>query len=444
MVPSNLTFSTFAFIGFVLVSIPLPWCLQSWNIGTCMYIAWTSLGCLIQFVNSILWNNNVINRAPIWCDISARYIVGSSVGIPASSLCIIRRLYRIALMQSVDQTKRERRWDVIIDLSIGIGFPIVIMALEYIVQGHRFDIYEEIGCYPATYNTPPSYPLVLMWPVVIGLISAVYAGLTFRVAFKRKTRLQEILRTNSQISTSRYWRLMVLSGIEIMCTVPLGLYAIVLNSAGHQVQPWLGWADVHYDFSRVGQIPSVIWKGNLHAIVGLETTRWLYVLCAFTFFGFFGLAEEARTGYRRAVYSAAQRLGCLKRAPADNMTKNCPDIAYAEKPELPLYASKSDAFNDHFLRIRPQSPPVYWPAVSSLRRLPRDDFPFLPYDTTLPEYSSASSLWRMTLPSYRTRDDAITVSLPPPTLPEPVFRLPPIPHHRSMSSLTVFRGLLLP
>ncbi|KAH7926791.1 STE3-like pheromone receptor [Leucogyrophana mollusca] len=312
MVPSNPTFSAFAFVGFLLVSIPLPWHLQSWNTGTCMYMAWTSLGCLFQCINSIVWNDNVVNRAPVWCDISARYIIGTSVAIPASSLCIIRRLYRIALMQSVERTKRERRLDIAVDLSIGVVFPIIVMALEYIVQGHRFDIYEQIGCYPATYNTTLSYPLVLMWPVVIGLVSSVYAVLTFRVAFKRKTRLQEILRTNSQISTSRYWRLMMLSGIEILCTVPLGLYAIILNSAGNQVQPWLGWADTHYDFSRVGQIPTVIWRVDPFAIVGLEMTRWLYVLCAFTFFAFFGLAEEARMNYRRAAYSVARSLGFAK------------------------------------------------------------------------------------------------------------------------------------
>ena len=46
---------------------------------------------------------------------------------------------------------------------------------EYIVSGHRFDIYEQLGCYPFTYNTPVAYPLSELWPLVIGLVSAVYA-----------------------------------------------------------------------------------------------------------------------------------------------------------------------------------------------------------------------------------------------------------------------------
>lgn len=47
---------------------------------------------------------------------------------------------------------------------------------EYIVQGHRFNIFEDIGCYPFTYNVPPAYALVSSWPLVIGLVSAVYCS----------------------------------------------------------------------------------------------------------------------------------------------------------------------------------------------------------------------------------------------------------------------------
>jgi pheromone a factor receptor len=47
------------------------------------------------------------------------------------------------------------------------------MALQYIVQGHRFDIFEDVGCRPFTFNTPLAYPLVIFVPLVIGLISGV-------------------------------------------------------------------------------------------------------------------------------------------------------------------------------------------------------------------------------------------------------------------------------
>jgi len=39
------------------------------NTGTCLFMIWTGLGCLLQCINSIVWNKNMINRAPVYCDI---------------------------------------------------------------------------------------------------------------------------------------------------------------------------------------------------------------------------------------------------------------------------------------------------------------------------------------------------------------------------------------
>lgn len=67
--PTYPLFPVFAFLGFVVSFIPLPWHLQAWNAGTCIYMFWTGFASLIQFVNSVVWNGNVNNVAPIWCDI---------------------------------------------------------------------------------------------------------------------------------------------------------------------------------------------------------------------------------------------------------------------------------------------------------------------------------------------------------------------------------------
>lgn len=47
---------------------------------------------------------------------------------------------------------------------------------EFVVQGHRYDIFEDIGCFPALVNSLPTYFLSGIWPIPIGLISAVYCG----------------------------------------------------------------------------------------------------------------------------------------------------------------------------------------------------------------------------------------------------------------------------
>jgi hypothetical protein len=60
---------------------------------------------------------------------------------------------------------------------------------EYVVSGHRFNIFEDIGCFPATYNTTLAYPLVYAWPLVIGLISAVYCGKYLLLSYWKKSDL---------------------------------------------------------------------------------------------------------------------------------------------------------------------------------------------------------------------------------------------------------------
>jgi hypothetical protein len=94
---------------------------------------------------------------------------------------------------------------MIIDLPITVGIPVLQMGLgkrdlfllfsprtqsssvsfcilEFIVAGHRFNIFEDYGCGPATVNTLLSYVLVWSWPLVIGVISAGY-GCKFAPAF---------------------------------------------------------------------------------------------------------------------------------------------------------------------------------------------------------------------------------------------------------------------
>ncbi|KDR78092.1 hypothetical protein GALMADRAFT_65142 [Galerina marginata CBS 339.88] len=303
----NAIFSAFAFIGFLMCSIPFPWHLEAWNTGTCLYMAWTGLACLIQFINSVIWNRNAINWAPIWCDISSRLTVGIAVGIPAASLCINRRLYHISSVRSVTITKAEKRRDVMIDLSISLGLPVLEMILQYIVQGHRFNIFEDVGCYPVTYDVWPAYILVFCPPIVIGLISGVYAILSIINFNKSRSQFNSFLSSHNNLTSSRYVRLMCLAGIEVVCTVPLGSYAVYLNSK--LINPYVSWENTHAGFSRVDQIPAAIWRANPVSQASIELTRWLVVICAFIFFGFFGFADEARKNYRSAYETVAKHVG---------------------------------------------------------------------------------------------------------------------------------------
>ncbi len=147
MDPTYPVYPIVSFLCFFLVLSPLPWQFRAWNTGTCMYILWTATGCLIWFINSLVWHNNAIDWAPVYCDIcpfltsysyptliffessATRIVTGTAVAIPACSLCIQRRLYCMTSTCVVTTSKREKIKDVCIDLAICLGFPLFIMAL---------------------------------------------------------------------------------------------------------------------------------------------------------------------------------------------------------------------------------------------------------------------------------------------------------------------------
>ncbi|KAJ7051652.1 pheromone A receptor-domain-containing protein [Mycena amicta] len=304
----DLTYPLFpicAFLGFVMVLVPLPWHLHAWNSGTCFYMMWSSLACLNLFINSVVWADDVINKAPIWCDISIRIIMGSSVGIPAASLCINRRLYKIARVQAVSVSPSEKRRAILIDTVICVIFPITYVALQYVVQGHRFNLFEQIGPQPALFNTPPMYFITMMWPPLIGCVSATFGVLSLREFFRRRASFAQFLSpsgTSSShgLTTARYLRLMALAAMDIIITTPLGILTIYMNLTGTPVQPWESWANTHLMFSRVEQFPAFLWRLEPLLVRGIEFTRWVAPASAFIFFAFFGFASEARKNYANA------------------------------------------------------------------------------------------------------------------------------------------------
>nr|AOC97511.1 putative pheromone receptor [Flammulina velutipes] len=298
MDPTYPAFPILAFIAFILVLVPFPWHLQAWNAGTCLFMVWTAMALLNLFINSLIWHNNALDWAPIWCDISTRVTLASGIGLNAASLCISRRLYHIAACQSVSSSPRDRRRALITDLLIAVGIPLLQLPLHIIVNGHRYDILEDVGCVVVTYNTVPAYPLSFLWPNIICLTSVVYCFLTLRSFLRRRAQFNQFLASSSSLNANRYFRLMALASVEIFVNIPISSYGLYLNLTRSKVQPWISWDDTHFDWFTVDQFPALLWRANSDMVAVVELQRWATVIIALVFFGFFGFAEEAKKHYR--------------------------------------------------------------------------------------------------------------------------------------------------
>ena len=124
---------------------------------------------------------------------ATRIQVAQNVAVPATSLCINRRLYKIATAQAVKATKAEKRKTIIQDLLIGAGIPILQMVarecaypfninrlqgcnVEYIASANRYYIFEDYGPHFTLAFTPLTIILFHTWPVAIGIVSLYYCG----------------------------------------------------------------------------------------------------------------------------------------------------------------------------------------------------------------------------------------------------------------------------
>ncbi|TBU56143.1 pheromone A receptor-domain-containing protein [Dichomitus squalens] len=388
--PTYPAFPLLAFLGAIVVLIPLPWHFQAWNAGTCLFMIWTALACVNLGINSIVWNNNVINSAPVWCDISSRIIVAVAVAVPAASLCIQRRLYNIASVKTVNMTRAEKRRGIIIDLAIGGGVPVLQIVFQYIVSGHRFDIYEGIGCYVYTYNTPLAYPFSFLWPLVIAMISGCYCVLTLINFFRRRAQFNAYLTSNSSLTANRYFRLMAIASLEIVCTIPISAYGLYLNLTSGTMNPWISWEDTHFNYSKVNQFPAVIWRADTTAVISFELSRWLAPFCAFVFFAFFGFAQEARIHYRKAflwIRSLPPFRGLFPERPLKGGVKLPNGVLEKADRRQP----KHDAESLPVYSARPPRPPTFSSLSSSLAPEEMSTLSAAPYHEKIPDTPSTPS-----------------------------------------------------
>ncbi|KAJ7035381.1 STE3-domain-containing protein [Mycena alexandri] len=346
----NWVFSAFSFLGFVLSFIPLPWHLEAWNVGTCLYMIWTGLACLVFFINSIVWNGNIIDWSPAWCDISTHFLNGYNLAVPACCLCINRRLYQIGSVSTVTKTRADKRKAILVDLAIGLGLPLLQIPLQYVVQGHRYNIFEDVGCLGETYETPVAVVLFHLPPILVGCVSAVYCILSIRSFYNRRAEVKELLSGNNNLNLNRYVRLMCLASTDLFLGVPASTFVLWVNVKVVGLSPWISWDNTHSHFSRVASFPGILWRSDPFSAASLETTRWLAVGCAFIFFAYFGFADEAFKNYRCAFFTVAKRMGY---SPSDQVLsagsvhfKYPPMISARRSATLPVFIRKETARKD--------------------------------------------------------------------------------------------------
>nr|AER30303.1 mating pheromone receptor a1 [Rhodotorula araucariae] len=294
-------YAVFNFLGIFFVLLPAGWHWTARNTATLLFIFWCVVNIVPAAINSVIWYDRVDIKAPIYCDIVTKLRVGGDVGVPAALLCITRQLEAIAAARQAYFSSKDRQRRRIVDLAIGLGIPTLIMILHTVVQGHRYDIIERVGCIPSIYWSLPAVFLVIIWPVLLLLAAAVYGGLALRLFVARRYQFARLLESSqSAISTSRFIRLIALAALQIAYTVPIALCLRIIQFVTIPLNPFHDWAEVHYGFNYVGTITLKQFESGPKTYARLqELNYWSYAISCAIFFLFFGMGEESVASYRR-------------------------------------------------------------------------------------------------------------------------------------------------
>lgn len=104
---------------------------------------------------------------------AVKYLWGS--GCCIGGLILLKQLESIAKLRNVGKTMSHTT-KFVIHLLVGVLTPLIMVPIHYAFQAHRMDEYQGLGCFVPVYPSYPSLFLIMAYPIIVSLVSAVYGS----------------------------------------------------------------------------------------------------------------------------------------------------------------------------------------------------------------------------------------------------------------------------
>ncbi|VDB95533.1 unnamed protein product [Peniophora sp. CBMAI 1063] len=312
---------------------------QSWNLGVTLLCFWLFFENLTGGINSVIWSDNADIKLYVYCDIVTHVQLITSVVKAMATLIITRRLYLITSLRSIEpHTTAARRRDLAIEWTLGLGIPLLVAGpLYYVVQVLRFEVIEGFGCTGSLDTSILSMLFARSWNVLPPLISiTVYYPHVARMFYRHSREINQFLQSNNSVSRTNYLRILALSSIDILLTLPIGITNIVLavnnGLASGPIPFYFGWTYDHTDWQPESVSYAVLVSGGTLNVAEFYFTNWTSPILAFVIFGLFGATSEARASYWRVTCTVCGWFG-WKPIPRGRRARSpLGDIEFGEQP----------------------------------------------------------------------------------------------------------------
>ena len=177
------------------------------------------------------------------------------------------------------------------------------ISIDYIVQGHRYDIIENLGCQAAMYISIPAIFIIWVPQLLFALITFIYGALALRNFIRHRLTFSSHLhvKTHSNnihyaLTPNRYLRLISMALTEMLWGTALTAFNLY-NNVNSGLRPYTSWARVHSNFNRVQMLPMILVPQK--NIPTMMLFWWCIPASSIIFFVFFGFGEDAVKEYKR-------------------------------------------------------------------------------------------------------------------------------------------------
>nr|CAG8497216.1 13496_t:CDS:2 [Entrophospora candida] len=282
-------FTASTFVSVILILIPLGFHIQLRNSGAILMTVWISITNFILFVNSILWADDLEDKAPAWCYITPPIYVAAHLGLMASITCMIYNLYSYVEYPTIITEVYKRR-QIYTELFISIVMPVVLTALGYLVFKNKYSIRPILGCFLQAHSSWLYIVLLGIWPVIISGIGCYLAARTSYTILKKRLEIQALLTyCESGLNASRFYRLVLFCITFLILAFPATLLT-ALGNLNNGLLPY-DFYEVHKNWNTITRFTAE--TGGLSVLDYAKPLTGLFV------FLFFGTGQDAMNSYRK-------------------------------------------------------------------------------------------------------------------------------------------------
>nr|UWL63632.1 STE3.4 [Melampsora medusae] len=267
--------------------------------GPASFGIWVILLNACAFINGIVWKDDAMDRAPVFCDVTAKLNLVGPVGLLTSNWCIIQYLAKILTASKSLECRKASKQRAIRDYLMSFGIPAMIALASVIFQVARYQVDSLVGCSHVSALTWPTMFLFLIWPPIICGVSCGYSAYVLYWLIRQHTKLRALVtKSTNPLNLHRFVRMCVLAATYLCISAPVaicGTLATVWDIGPYL--PWQSWYALHdtdNQLSRIRQNP----------LYQLQARDWVPITAGLAIFFLFAFANESLNVYQALLRRA--------------------------------------------------------------------------------------------------------------------------------------------